>query len=134
MPLLYYSPELVKPALHHRIASQIDILPTLAGICKIPYTNYSLGRDLLDTSNSKQFAFLIDENQVSIIDSQFLYRKQIRGKKEQLYNLLGNEPVTETPGLEPRKSDLRILSEGMHEAAKYLLLNNKKDSRRKALE
>jgi membrane-anchored protein YejM (alkaline phosphatase superfamily) len=100
VPLLYYSPELIQPAKHHRIASQIDLLPTLAGICKIPYTNYSLGRDLLDTLNSKQFAFLFgDNNQASIIDSQYLYRRQINGGKEEFFSLLGNDQIPKIPPL-----------------------------------
>jgi len=33
-----------------------------------------------------------------------------------------------------RKASLRVLSEAMYEAGKYLLLNNKKDSHRKAVE
>jgi len=136
VPLLYYAPAIVKPSRQHRIASQIDLLPTLAGLCKIPYTNYSLGRDLMDTANAEQFAFLfdMDNNQVSIIDSQYLYRKQIHGKKEDLYSIINNDPVPADSTVEARKRKLRILSEGMYEAGKYLLINNKKDSRRKALQ
>lgn len=128
VPLLYYAPALVAATRQHRIASQIDLLPTLAGICKIPYTNYSLGRDLLDTANKAQFAFLfdMDNNQVSIIDSQYLFRKQIHGRQEEMFSLNSNAAVPMDSSLDGRRKQLRVLGDGIYESARFLLLNNQK--------
>ena len=136
IPLLYYAPGLIEPRREHRIASQIDLLPTLAGLCRIPHTNYSLGRNLLDSANRKQFAFLfdMDNNQVSIIDSQYLYRKQIHASKEEIFPLLNNEPIAQDTAADSRKKELRVLSEALYEAGKYLLLNNKKKPEHKAVQ
>ncbi|MBK9532308.1 MAG: hypothetical protein IPO42_11095 [Chitinophagaceae bacterium] len=48
MPL-FYAPALLKPQRIPDICSQVDILPTIASLAKIPYTNNSLGRNLFDT-------------------------------------------------------------------------------------
>src|SRR5205085_8338517 len=50
VPLLFYDPSMLSPKEYSFNASQIDILPTLAGICKISYHNTTLGRDLLDAT------------------------------------------------------------------------------------
>ena len=46
IPLLFYSPALLTPALHEEAVSQIDVLPTVAGMMMQPYTNSTLGRNL----------------------------------------------------------------------------------------
>ena len=47
VPLLFYAPELINSQTRHDVVSQIDILPTLAGMLHMPYTNTTLGRDML---------------------------------------------------------------------------------------
>jgi phosphoglycerol transferase MdoB-like AlkP superfamily enzyme len=57
VPLLIYSPGLLSPERIGELCSQVDVLPTLAGLCNIPYENTTLGRDILDTLNYKKKAF-----------------------------------------------------------------------------
>ncbi|WP_315821925.1 LTA synthase family protein [Paraflavitalea speifideaquila] len=59
VPLLMYSPALVKPRRTDMICSQVDVLPTLASLANISYTNTTLGKDLLD-STTHPFAFIFD--------------------------------------------------------------------------
>ncbi len=59
VPMLIYAPGLLKPQRITKPCSQVDVLPTLAGLCRISYTNTTLGRDLLDTMATPGKAFLL---------------------------------------------------------------------------
>ncbi len=123
VPMLFYGPGKVKPGKTDRIASQIDLLPTLAGLLNIPYTNASLGRDLRQIHPSKQFAFLFDgdNQQISIIDSSYLYRYQLNSEKADIYSIINNVPVNQTDPVRKRMQESRRLAEAMYEAGKYML-------------
>ena len=47
IPLLFYAPYLLHPQKRKEVASQIDVLPTIAGMIQESYINTTLGRDLL---------------------------------------------------------------------------------------
>jgi phosphoglycerol transferase MdoB-like AlkP superfamily enzyme len=124
VPLLFYGPKLLEPQRINRIASQIDVLPTIAGLCGIAYTNTALGRDLLDsTFFSKQLAFIVDPDNamIGVVNDSVYYRKQIRSAQGELVSIINNRPVPAN-----NSDQLRQLTDGMFETAKYLLLNNKK--------
>lgn len=125
VPLLFYAPNLLQPQRIHRIASQIDVLPTIAGLCGIGYTNTALGRDLLDSSiNAKQLAFIIDPDNAmaGIVNDSIYYRQQIRSSKPgEVVSIMDDHKVPEN-----NLNYYHQLTEGMLETAKYLLLNNKK--------
>jgi phosphoglycerol transferase MdoB-like AlkP superfamily enzyme len=125
VPLLFYAPGHIKPQRIHSIASQTDVLPTIAGICKIPYVNTTLGRDLLDTASNKPFSFLfdIDNRLIGVADNKFMFRKRINTADEGFYPMELNSSDTISTEHQQR---LRDLTEALYEASKYLLLNNKK--------
>jgi len=58
VPLLFYAPDLLTPQRRKEVVSQIDILPTVAGMLHQSYVNTTLGRDLLDPSKKHNFAFI----------------------------------------------------------------------------
>ena len=60
-----------------------------------------------------------------IIKGDYYFRKNIRNKKEELVSITGNENI---PDYNYRKAtaELRVLTDAMLEASKYLLLNNRK--------
>ncbi|HYF31138.1 MAG TPA: LTA synthase family protein [Chitinophagaceae bacterium] len=123
VPLLFYAPGLLQPQRVHRIASQIDVMPTIAGICKIPYTNTTLGRDLLDSVFfDKQLAFIVDPDNAmtGIVNDSVYYRHPIKSLKGEMVSITGNHQPTSDTAM------LRKLTEGLFETSKYLLLHNKK--------
>lgn len=127
VPFLIYAPKLIAPQRSNIICSQIDVLPTIAGICKIPYRNSSLGRNVLSIPAESQFAFISDpdNNQAGLIKGDYYFRKSLGKGSEELVSITGNENI---PDQEYRKAtaELRVLTDAMYEASKYLLLNNKK--------
>ncbi|MEP6584594.1 MAG: sulfatase-like hydrolase/transferase, partial [Ginsengibacter sp.] len=69
VPMLFYAPELINPQIRNEVVSQIDVLPTLAGMLHQPYTNTTLGRDLLNAKNKINAAFIIhhDEGNIGVV-------------------------------------------------------------------
>ncbi|HLK27456.1 MAG TPA: hypothetical protein VKT28_02660, partial [Puia sp.] len=126
VPLLIYAPKLLRPQRISRLCSQVDVLPTLAGLSNINYQNTTLGRDILDTLNSnKAFSFIYnpDEEYIGVIEGDYFYRRQIKSNKEELVSVVNNEPVSSGANA---KKQMKELTDAFYETAKYMLLNNKK--------
>jgi len=125
VPLLFYSPRLLKPSIISEPASQVDVLPITAGLCKIPYMNSALGRDLLDSSyDGKKFAFIFDPDSrmVGVINDSFYYRQSFQSANAEITPIKNGAQADANT-----KTHMQQLTEAMFETAKYLLLNNKKN-------
>ncbi len=127
VPLLMYSPALIAPRRSNMICSQVDVLPTIAGLSNIPYTNTTLGKDLLD-STTRPFAFIFDpdNNMSGVVKGDYFFRHQPKSGKDELFSITTNTPLGKDPVTEAAGRDMKQLTEALHETAKYLLLNNKK--------
>lgn len=133
VPLLFYAPGLIKPQRIHAVSSQVDILPTLAALAKTPYTNNTMGRNLLDTlsaasMNKEHFAFVIDHDvsSIGLVGNKYYYLKNMKSGKEDLVSVTGNDAVPVNAETDSIKNHLQRLTRAYYETAKYLLLNNKK--------
>ncbi|MBL7702942.1 MAG: sulfatase-like hydrolase/transferase [Ferruginibacter sp.] len=137
VPLLFYAPGLLKPQRISNVCSQVDVLPTIASLAKIPYTNNSLGRNLFDTAVSFQFksisprqnlAFIIDHDvhTIGLISNEYYYLKNQKTGRQEFVSVTDNEPVPVNPSTDSAKNHLQKLTDVYYETAKYLLLNNKK--------
>ena len=127
VPLLFYAPYMLEPQTHNEVVSQIDVLPTIAGLLHQPYMNSTLGRDLLAAGKQNNFAFTIhhDEGTIGIITDSFYFVKNINFPDEQLYSL-GNQPLSFTKArLDSIKKQMSELTTGFYETAKWMLMNNK---------
>jgi phosphoglycerol transferase MdoB-like AlkP superfamily enzyme len=93
VPLLLYAPSLLQPKLHNEVVSQIDVLPTIAGLVHLPYLNTTLGRDVLNPKKKGNGAFVIhhDEGKIGWVSDSFYFIKNIRFEQEQLLPLTGNK-------------------------------------------
>jgi phosphoglycerol transferase MdoB-like AlkP superfamily enzyme len=131
VPLLFYAPALLQPRRIHDFVSQVDLLPTAAGLAKITYRNTTLGRDLLDSAHGpdKAFSFIYDPDQgyIGLLMGSYLYREQISTRRGTLYSAVSDDPVD--PALaRDSLQHLAALTRGLYETSKYLLLNNKKQT------
>ncbi|MGB8194764.1 MAG: LTA synthase family protein [Chitinophagaceae bacterium] len=129
VPLLFYAPRLLNAQRVHRIASQVDVLPTIAGMCGLSYTNTTLGRDLMDSVfYAKQLAFIIDPDNgtAGLVNDSVFYRHSILTKEhygEAVSIIPGRDISITTAG---ETESFRKLTDALFETSKYLLLNNKK--------
>jgi len=130
VPLLVYSPKLISPLRVTRDCSQVDVLPTLAGLCHIPYLNTTMGRDLMDSvlyeGKALSFIFNPDQESIGVVRKGYFYRLQMKTGKEEMVSTLNNDPVPDSVINGPLKKELRALTEGYYETAKYMILKNKK--------
>jgi phosphoglycerol transferase MdoB-like AlkP superfamily enzyme len=125
VPLLFYAPGLLKPTKISTTTSQIDVLPLTAGLCKIPYWNTTLGRDVLDPSfTDKSYAFIFDPDNrmVGTVNDSFYYRQSFVSSNSEIAPV---RDIADSASASTREK-LHQLTEAMFETAKYLLLNNKK--------
>jgi phosphoglycerol transferase MdoB-like AlkP superfamily enzyme len=126
VPLLFYSPSALAPRRINTICSQVDIMPTIAELCNIPYSNTTLGRNMLDTT-ATGFAFIFDpdNNMAGLVKGDYFYRKRLNGGQEEMVSIVNNEPPAKNDSL---LSEMQLLTDALYESSRYLLLNNKKKS------
>jgi len=131
VPLLFYAPELLEPALHKEVVSQIDVLPTIAGMIHQPYLNTTLGRDLLNFKNKMDAAFIIhhDEGNIGIVNDNFYFTKNLQITKEELFPIDSAGFAMNDAAKDSVKQMLSEYTTAIYETARYMLLHNKKRSR-----
>lgn len=129
VPLLFYAPGKIPVKRVHDLASQVDVLPTIAGIANIPYRNSTLGRDLANMhfsgKGAESRAFILDINNKNrgIIYDQFYYSKSLQGNVQSLAWADFNKAQDKQ---EPPVDWYEWWSQAYFETARYLLLHNKK--------
>ncbi len=134
VPLLFYAPEILKPALRTNICSQIDVMPTIAGISGMAHHNNSLGRNLLDTNIYKDQtslynnAFIInpDLRQIGIVTNEYFYMRSLKTGKEKMVSIINNDPVGNNRKEKSVLDYSRKMTSAYFETAKYLSFNNGK--------
>ncbi|MBC7535907.1 MAG: sulfatase-like hydrolase/transferase [Ferruginibacter sp.] len=127
IPLLFYAPSLLSPSKRSEPVSQIDVLPTIAGMMLQPYTNSTLGRDLLDSAKNYNAAFIIYHapGWIGVVSDDYFYRKNIRIAKEELVPMKENLPPLTFHQQDSAKKHLSQLTSALYETARWMLLNNK---------
>ena len=127
VPLLYYAPSLLPPANYHFTVSQIDILPTLAGMVHQPYNNSTLGRDVINQTNIFHSAFIIhhDEGNIGIVTDDYYFVKNINIAQQELVPLKDNLPALTRERSDSIMQKLSQLTSGIYETCKWMLVNNK---------
>jgi phosphoglycerol transferase MdoB-like AlkP superfamily enzyme len=127
VPLLFYAPALLPAQKRTEAVSQIDILPTIAGMMQQPYLNSTLGRDLLDSTKKENAAFIIYHapGWIGVVNDDYFFRKNIRIKKEELVPVRNNLPVLNARQQDSVKTRLSQLTSAMYETARWMLINNK---------
>lgn len=127
VPLLFYAPELLEPQKRREVVSQIDILPTIAGMLHQSYVNTTLGRDLLDPSKKNNYAFITNTaGAIGMVTDDYYFTRNINFPDEQLTPMYaaGSPSKQQEDSV---KQKLSSFTNAFFETAKYLIMNNKKD-------
>ncbi|HUZ59364.1 MAG TPA: sulfatase-like hydrolase/transferase [Hanamia sp.] len=127
VPLLFYAPQLLTPQKRHDVVSQIDILPTIAGMLHQPYTNTTLGRDVLNSKDRTDAAFIIhqDEGNIGVVNNNYYFVKNLRISKEELMPINSNNLTIDSRQKDSIENKLSKLTSALYETAKWMLVNNK---------
>ena len=128
VPLLFYAPDLLPAQKRTEVVSQIDILPTIAGMLHQPYVNTTLGRDLLDPNKKNNFAFITNTaGGIGMITDDFYFSRNINFPDEQLTMLRPAASRYNWKQKDSIKKELSVFTNAYFETAKYLIMNNKKN-------
>ena len=127
VPLLFYAPGMLAPEKREEVVSQVDVLPTIAGIAGIPYTNTTLGRDVYHQREGKHFAFTImhDEGKIGVITNDFYFRKNLHFNKEELHFLRPDLHYSARQ-IDSIKKEMSQFTSAYYETARWMLVHNKK--------
>jgi phosphoglycerol transferase MdoB-like AlkP superfamily enzyme len=129
-PLLIYAPKLLKPKRVTKVASELDLLPTMAGLAGVKYKDTTLGRDLFDPKyDDRRDAFTITHYHVpelGLLNKDYYYMTMADGKDPRLFALAdkfkNKSVLKEHPEVAKKMHDLTM---GLYETSKYLLYHNK---------
>ena len=129
VPLLFYAPHLIHPQTMNSYASQVDILPTVAGLAGIPYKNTTMGRDLLSPrmleNPMHNGVFIYDPSNITIglmQDSLYYLYDVDRQQRPKVFNMFNNESVQLTDSI---KQQYEPQIDALYQTNKYMILNNK---------
>lgn len=127
VPLLFYAPKLLAPQKREETVSQIDVMPTIAGLAGQSYTNTTLGRDVLHNTTSNHYAFIIshDEGRIGIITDDYIFTKNLNFNQEEVHPLRDNLNYTPQQ-IDSIKKKLSPFTSAFYETARWMLVHNKK--------
>lgn len=97
VPLVFYGKSVISnPEVFDTIASEVDVLPTIASITETSYLNTTLGRDLMDAAfNDNRYAFTIEhgsDRTIGLLSDEYYLLMQADGSKPKLHHLLSDNP------------------------------------------
>jgi phosphoglycerol transferase MdoB-like AlkP superfamily enzyme len=129
VPLLLYAPYLLTAQQHNEVVSQIDVLPTIAGLLHQPYVNTTLGRDLLSSGKKNNYAFTIqhDEGRIGMVTDSFYFVRNINFPDERLFPMRGSQLPYTKQQQDSIKAAMATITSAFYETARWMLMNNKKN-------
>ncbi|MEO6612934.1 MAG: LTA synthase family protein [Chitinophagaceae bacterium] len=128
VPLLFYAPDLLPARRRSEVVSQIDILPTIAGMLHQSYVNTTLGRDLLDPAKKNNYAFITNTaGGIGMVTDDFYFTRNINFPDEQLTPMRRGSSRFSKEQQDSIRKNLSAFTSAFFETAKYMIMNNKKD-------
>ncbi len=126
VPLLFYGPDLLAPQKRTEVVSQIDVLPTVAGMLHESYVNTTLGRDLLDPHKKNNYAFVTNTaDEIGMVTDDFYFTRNINSGEEELNPMHPAAERYSRQQLDSAQHTLSVFTIAFYETAKYMLMNNK---------
>ena len=136
VPLLFYAPKLIsKPEVFNTIASEMDVLPSIAGLAAQQYKNTTLGRNLFDARYAdSRYAFTVTHGNgltLGLLNKDFFYQVHESGSDKLLYELARNDMDSDVERKNviqqyPQQSEkFAQICDALFETAKYMRYHNK---------
>ena len=126
-----HAPEIVAPREISKNGKLIDMFPTVMSLIKMNHTNYTLGKNLLDTISTKKTSSFVylkikGEPAVGLVQDSLYYSRTNISKTKGLYNLKSKRLVDLKEKHPAKASEMDNLLNAYYHATKYLYFNNKK--------
>lgn len=131
VPLLIYSPKFITAKVDERIASEMDVMPSVASIVGVPYKTRALGRDLFNPEHDNYRAAFsynwYSPYHISLIDKDYYFEMIPSSESGTLKKWNSENSDQELKDSEADKyNELKNLTIGLYETAKYLMHHNQK--------
>ncbi len=128
VPLLFYAPYILPPQKRSEVVSQIDVLPTIAGMLQQPYINTTLGRDLLDPAKKNNYAFITNTaGKIGMVTDDFYYIKNLNFPEEKMVAVRDSAYRYNRMQRDSIRNRLSEFTSAFFETARYMLMNNQSD-------
>lgn len=122
-PLIIYAPTLLnKPETYKNIGGQIDVYPTIMGLLKFPYTNNTLGIDLL--KEERPYILINDDDKIGVLDNNFLLIMKDR-EESKLFKYQDLDKTNYIKDYPEKGKEMEVYGKSNMQVFQYLLLNNK---------
>ncbi len=130
VPFVIYAPTLIAEGkVIDTVASEVDVMTSLASLSGHPHINTTLGRDLFNPAfDNDRNAFIIahgSNTTIGVVDEEFYFRMPLRGEGKQLHRLYGDKPRENLIKQYPQRAQqMETLTSTLYESARYISNNN----------
>ena len=130
VPLVLYGPKVLKQiGTIETVASELDVLPTIASLTKNSYTNTTLGRDLFDATFDKmRYAFTIVHGSfriIGLLTDQYFQQMKFDGSEPHLHELGTETPNKNLIKEKPELNDtMMTYTTAINATVRYIRENN----------
>lgn len=131
VPLVIYAPKLIKGGqVFDKVASEVDIMTSLASLSGHNHLNTTFGRDLFNPANDEtRYAFTINHAGVpliGLIGDNFYFRMRADGSDRNLFQLGTDDPRTDHASNYPVIAEqMAKMTLGYYESARYVINHNR---------
>ncbi len=131
VPLVMYGKGIInQPEIFSKVASQVDVLPTIASITQTDYVNSTMGRDLMDKRfDQDRYAFTIEHGGgrvIGLLSDKFYFRMRFDGTDAKLHELDSDTPRDDVSAQHPGiSSTLAEYTAAVRDTILYMRENNK---------
>ena len=131
VPLVMYGKGIItEPGTFDKVASQVDVLPTIASVTQTDYIGSTMGRDLLDERfDDNRYAFTIEHGGgrvIGLLNDEYYFMMRFDGTDAKLHRLDSDTPREDVSAQHPEIT--KTLSEytaAMRDTIQYMRENNK---------
>jgi phosphoglycerol transferase MdoB-like AlkP superfamily enzyme len=130
VPFVIYAPTLIPAGrVLDTVASEVDVMTSLASLSGQPHTNTTLGRDLFNPAyDSDRNAFIIRHaanTTIGVVNEEFYFQMPLQGGGKSLHRIHSDEPRQNLLEHYPQQAEqLERLTRGLYESARYISNNN----------
>lgn len=122
VPLLFFCPTLIdSPFVSSKMASQIDIFPSIMGLLRAPYTNTTLGVDLF--RENRRYAYFYGEYKYGVKDSvDYMISSEVEWQKLYKYRTLSLDDYSKIDTA--KHEDMDTYAKSQMQTFQYILDHN----------
>jgi len=131
VPLVMYGKGIItEPKTFAKVASQVDVLPTIASVTQTDYIGSTMGRDLLDERfDDNRYAFTIEHSGgrvIGLLNDEYYFMMRFDGTDAKLHWLDSDTPREDVSSQHPEISKaLAEYTAAMRDTIQYMRENNK---------